>query len=203
MTCFADVIAGNLGGPSPRYDTTTGNVIGNDFSSNNLGAAVSFVPNASGIVNSVQVALDCILSGFCTSNFTVSIDQNNHGVPGSAIETYTVSVSALGISGNPNPTVVLSSISHPLLGAGTEYWISITNDGDSTGVWHFNQTADISPTATSVDGGATWNNAFLTPSAYEIDGRTVPEPSSLGLILGSGLMLGLCRKITIRRNQPK
>lgn len=206
LASFGSVIAGNLGGAPPGYNDTLGNTVGDDFLGvgDNLGEGVSFVPTSGGTVSTVKVALSCFESGLCPDNFTVALDRNNGGLPGTAIETYTVSGSSLGNTGSPNPVVVLTSTTNPVLAAGTEYWLTITTDTNNSGVWNFNQTGDASPTAVSLDGGMTWASAaniFPTPGGYEIDsaGTTVtPEPASIALVLGSALLIGLGRKLRDR-----
>ena len=201
VTSFASVIAGNLGGSAPGYNVVVGNVVGNDFAADNFAQGVSFTPGANAKVSTVSVALSCAATGFCPDNFTVSLDNNSGGVPGTAIESYTVSGTTLGNLGSANPLVVFTSSSNPTLLAGTEYWLTISTDTNNTGAWNLNQTGDTSATALSSNGGATWGNGGLTPGAYEIDGTltsSVPEPSSLALVLGCGSLLLFARKFLRR-----
>jgi hypothetical protein len=66
-----------------------------------------------------------------------------------------------------------------------------------------NQVGDASLTAISIDGGTTWTGGIAGPtaSAYEVDGHFVPEPSSIALVLGSGSLLGVGRKLEVMRKK--
>src|SRR5581483_10621370 len=171
-------------GPAPGYDQATGDLVGNDFAGDNQGQAASFTVGSSARVGSLSLALSCF---FCSSSddLTISLNSDSSGLPGSAIETFTYSDSGLGNFGDPNPLVSLTSLTHPLLNAGTTYWLTVVDSaGNDAVVWNWNQTGDSSSTATSLDGGATWANAGLTPGAYQLN--DVPEPASV-MLLGSGL----------------
>jgi hypothetical protein len=205
---FADVIAGNFG-PSHSYEKAEGNFAGNDFVGDDFTQAIGFTPVNSGVTSSLILGLNCFYSGQCNNNFTVSLETDSGGQPsGTGLESFTLAGTSLAILGQSASysTLTLTSTLKPVLVAGTLYWIVVSPDvaGNDAIVWNFNNIGDaISDAAYSEDGGLTWiggpnePGAEPTPGAFEVDGTIVPEPSSIGLLLTSGLVLAL--RLTFRR----
>jgi hypothetical protein len=77
---------------------------------------------------------------------------------------------------------------HPLLTAGTQYWVTVASDLSNSIAWNWNSTSDTSDEAVSTDGGATWfSPSGLTPGAYQVNGvqsTTTPEPSASWFLIG-------------------
>ena len=184
-------------GPLFTYDTLNGTFIGNDLNpGDNAAEGASFTPATSTLFGSLTIALSCF-NNCPVSPFTVSLDSDSSGVPGSAIESFSVTGATL----DSNPLITLtSSLNSPLL-AGIQYWIAVTTSdanataGDSI-VWNNNTVGDTSAQANSVDGGTTWSSIsglYQTPGAYEVDSlapTTTPEPGTWGLMIPSIAMLG-------------
>jgi hypothetical protein len=89
-------------------------------------------------------------------------------------------------------TTILSanSVSHPLLNAGTQYWLvaappDLINDWDA---WSVNSITALGPHAIRAGTGS-WSVSDDTQGAFRITGETaaVPEPSAF-LFLGAGLI---------------
>ncbi len=178
------------------YDTTEGNTVGNDGQNDGVPFAEgdTFSPSFTGPLVSLQIALSCAFA--CPNNFTVSLNNDNGGQPGTAIESFMYAGTTLGTLGNNNTPVVLTSVLQPVLTGGTAYWVEVQPDSSNADsiAWNLNLTGDSSSEAISTDGGATWfAPSGQTPGAYEVN-ATTPEPASLGLLLGGGLLLGLFRK---------
>jgi hypothetical protein len=194
----ADVVLFTNFGPSLGYDTGGGGPVGNAFDGNNYGEADSFLSSATDKLSSIDIALGCFYTGGCPDSFTVALDSNSGGHPGAALESFSVSGSGLGVFGNPNTPLVLTSVLMPTLTAGTEYWVSVTSDLNDSVVWGFNSTSDPLSQALSTDGGATWfAPSGQTPGALEVNGVTstapvIPEPPSVAL-LATGLLLAAVR----------
>ncbi len=186
------------------YQTGDGNGVGNDFLGDNLAEADTFTPGATYTFQSLEIALSCEFStsaANCPDQVTVDLETSSGDAPsGTILETLPLvtgsTLQTLGASGY----VTLTSSAHPILTSGTQYWVVVIADLNDTVVWNWNSTGDVSDQATSLDGGTTWNSpSGQTPGAYEIDGTTsgsgTPEPGTLSMMLGGGLLLGLIRKI--------
>jgi hypothetical protein len=185
----ASVIFTNFGA-GHSYDTTSGNSIGNAFDSNNYAEAVSFMPTAAANFGSVSLALSCFF--VCPDNYTVDLTADGGAQPGAVIEGFMLSGAALGPVGNNNPLVVANSVLHPLLTAGTAYWVIVSSSLNDSITWNFNSTGDTSPEAISTDGGATWfSPSGFTPGALEV--APTPEPSAI-LLFGCGMLVLAVRK---------
>ena len=143
---------------------------------------------------SLTVALSCVGTCPASENFTISLDANSGGSPGAVIESFAFTGVTLGPLGNNNTPITATSVLSPMLLGGTEYWVTLSSSLSYSIAWNLNSTGDMSPQASSTDGGATWfAPSGMTPSALQVNG-IIPEPSA-GLLLGGGL-LGL---ILLRR----
>lgn len=131
------------------------------------------------------------------------LDNSPTGTPGGIIESFTQTVTA-----PVSPSLfTITSASHPILAAGSQYWIALTT-GSVTfpiigGGWVENSIGDTGPVAQGTDLASL---SFFVPGglrpAFEVDGTTlaaVPEPRS-ALLLGSGLLaLSLIRALASYR----
>jgi hypothetical protein len=196
----ADVIFTNFGG-GLSYNTSNANSVGNAFDGNNYAQGDTFTSGVTESLQSLTIALSCFGPNACPDNFFVQLNANSAGAPGAALESFSVTGASLGLLGNNNAPLVLNSVLHPLLGAGTEYWVSVRSDlNDSIG-WNLNTTGDISSEAISTDGGVNWfSPSGLTPGAYEVDGNSgaVPEPASVPVLASMIAVIGV---LTWRRRK--
>jgi hypothetical protein len=192
----ASIIFTNLGA-GQSYDVTQGNPVGNDFAGDNAAQGDTFTPTVSTTLSSIEVALSCIVGCPASESFTVALRGNSADAPGGLIESFTFTGKTLGSLGSNNPLVTATSVLHPTLTAGTQYWITVSSSVSFAISWNDNNTGDTSDQAISSDGGASWfSPSGMTPSAYEVDGTTsVPEPST-AILFGSAVMLSLivCRR---------
>jgi PEP-CTERM motif len=115
------------------------------------------------------------------------------GLPGGVIETFHFS-NAMGSFGNINPLLVANSTTHPLLLAGTQYWLIAFGPATIDAAWAFNSIGDVGPHACRASTfpppqcGTTpdWIVTDLQHGAFRISGTPVPEPSGL-LLLATGV----------------
>jgi len=196
----AEVIFTNFG-PGFSYNTSLGNIVGNDLVGDNLALGDTFTPTVTAKFGSLDIALSNQFTPTNTDTLAVSLDKNNGGVPGATLESFTVLPGALGMFGNNNPPLVLNSVLMPLLTAGTAYWVTVSDvKGTDSNVWSLNSTGDMSSTAISADGGTTWfAPSGLTPGAYQVNGAVTvtPLPAALPLFatgLGALGLLGWRKK---------
>jgi hypothetical protein len=179
----ADIVVFSNFDSSFSYNTGGGNFIGNglDGTGSNYAQGAAFTPTTSADFSSLDIALSNFF-GTNTDTLTVSLDANSSGAPGAALESFTVSPGVLGTFGNNNAPLALNSVLDPLLTAGTQYWVTVSDAaGIDSNVWNWNDTGDTSSEAISTDGGTTWfSPSGLTPGAYQVNGtpmQTVPAPS--------------------------
>jgi hypothetical protein len=191
----ATVVYSNFG-TSFGYNTSAGNIVGDDGAGDNLGQADTFTPGSTAILNTIEIALSCQDVRLCPTAFTVSLESDSGDAPATILESFTVAGTSLGVLGVNNAPITLTSVLNPTLVAGTQYWLAVTGPLTDMIVWNWNSTGDSSDQSVSLDGGASWiSQSGQTPSAYEIDGTiATPEPGTLLLLLGGGLLIGLKRQ---------
>jgi len=138
-----------------------------------------------------------------TNAFDVVLATDNGGLPGTALET----IHLANLS--PNPSLVLaSSTAHPLLAAGSTYWLEAIAVKDTVMTWLANTQGPMDHLAYRADTGSgpgPWGTApgdadpafAVSPFGASPTLASVPTPSSLSL-LGIGL-IGLAGRGAIRK----
>ena len=189
----AGVVFSNFG-LGLAYDFTAGNPVGNAFDGNNYAEGSTFTPTSTSTLLSLVIALSCPFNCPAPDAVTVSLTGDAGDQPGVVLESFAIPGIALGPFGVHNPPRVLNSVFRPLLVVGTRYWVTVSADLNDSISWDLNSTGDVSDTAISGDGGATWfSPSGNTPGAFEVD-STVPEPASAAVVAGGGLLLHLLRR---------
>ena len=191
----ATVVYSNLGAGSSSQ--SSGNDVGNDTIGDNLAQGDTFTPGANFTLTGIQIALSCW--GTCTQNYTVEIVADSGGLP----DTTNVLFSAVELGtalGAPSTSSLISIPTTISVLSGVAYWLVVLPDAGTTDEiqWNWNTQSDVSNEATAFAGGGpadTWSALGGTASAYEIDGTLAPEPGTLAMMLGGGLLLGFLRKV--------
>ncbi len=137
-------------------------------------------------------ALDFMELALTSDNVTPSLDvwlmSDAGGLPGSIVEAFSLS-NVPHVSSCPPvcpvpPLTVATSVLHPTLLAGTQYWIIASTSGN-TGSFRLNFTGDIG-TVGRVNGGPWIAAPLATASAFRVNGNdistAVPELASIWLL---------------------
>jgi hypothetical protein len=188
----ADQIYSNLG-TDGTWDHSNAYTINSGFTQ-----AMHFTLTASATLTAIDLPIG-YESG--TNLFNVQLRANNGGVPGAIIES--IALSNLPTAFN-EPLAVATSALHPVLTAGTEYWVVVAPGNASTnGVWNWTSPLQTGTHASSADGGSTWTiNAFgrTEISAFSIEGTAVaPEPSSTILVASAFATIAFGAWFRLRR----
>ncbi len=139
-----------------------------------------------------------------TNQVTIDLDTNSGGRPGSIIESWTIDdeLPQLG-SSNSGDLVTATSLLHPLLTAGTQYWVvlSLTGGGYTNGAWNWNSIGDTGPVY-NTENGVVVSDGNRTRGAMQING--VSEPSSIVMASASLLVtLGFVLRRAIYRDSSR
>jgi hypothetical protein len=195
-TAQASVIYSNLGSP-PQFDQQNGWLVDGGVAGGQTIAA-AFTPSRNYSFSKAQIALGIISSNLSQSPFSVYLASDNQGLPGADIgDLWTPD--AIG----PFPPSTLATFvcltTCSGFSAGTQYWlvVAVPNlDPDyfnTLAEWDLNIVSEYASGTNFLYNDAQFPGAMvfgdttaLRP-AFEIDGRAVPEPSSL-LLLASGIL---------------
>jgi hypothetical protein len=196
----ADVIVFNNFGAGNSYNTNTGWTAG----LNQSGGQPGFVPSMGFIVGGgLNVALSEIdfAAGLVTgaNSIDLALRTDAAGVPGATLESF--HFGSLGPFGTNNPPLVATSVLHPLLMAGTQYWLTMSTPTTTTwAAWNLNSIGDTGPVYT-LDNGSFFSAGTNTRGAFRVQGvaAAVPESSPLVLAGVAGTLVLLGRLVTLGR----
>jgi hypothetical protein len=198
ISSHADSVAYNTFGPGLSTDSVYGKLV--DSGGSFLGTP--FSPGSTVDLTSLTGSWD---SGKFTGpqppprTITISLWTNPNGQPGTELESWQLSVTAM------LENYTLSSSLHPLLLSGSTYWVLEFFTGGGAG-----DTIEWGRSSSAPAGGI-WSGDSATslslgfPSfpiaALEVDGTPMPEPSSFMLLGSAVLGLGVWRRRGVRHWQ--
>jgi len=190
-TIFTNFIAG------PPQFSTEGiiPVTDNQF---DYSIAEEFTPSASGDLSGIQFVVGTSDSPDIVPDHTITLGiyADNNGAPGAALDTLTYSGVVAPENAATIPILSLTSVNHPDLTLGTNYWLIMDGPAADSLVWFQNLAGDsgILKTAGTTDGShGDWIANEATQGVFEIDGTpdssgsAAPEPGSwLLMVAGMG-----------------
>lgn len=151
--------------------------------------AQSFVAGVSGNLSTIEVAVKANTNLVTNTAFHMVLVNDNSGAPGSVIEDLgNIAASGTGFSDNSFLAIGTSS-AHPLLTAGTTYWVEALGLPPSPptfpgtqAYWASNATGDLTHPNVRFNGGA-WSWPGTSAVALQVNSAAVPEPSAFLLSL--------------------
>lgn len=177
-TVSADIVFSNFG--DEESFPNAGRAVG-AFPPDNFTDAMPFAVSQDIYLDEVKVAVTHF-SEFPPNSLNVAVyTSGDDGEPGSPLDNMKIVDAPLWPS-----IAVQTGISslHPKLIAGEDYWMVLSSEGQFG--WAFTPLGQ-SGFKFSTDGGATWQDRNLVPSAdtrsvFSVAGRFVPEPPTIGLL---------------------
>jgi hypothetical protein len=188
------IVFSNLG-PGNSYNGSGAYVIsGSTTIFGDLDQGSQFVPSQTVTLDSIEAALTYDRGPNAMELWLMSDDA---GVPGSILESFSFT-NLPPFDSTSTALAVGTSASHPLLMAGTQYWVIASTDGDTRGDFNLNSTGDTGDVV-RMDGGS-WILFNAQAAAFRVSGTEaapVPEPVSI-VLLGSGLVVSTARALKRR-----
>jgi hypothetical protein len=194
-------------GAGYSYNANAGHFLGDgSFGGiSNYAQASAFTASSNAALGTIIIALSDVFDAGQPASVTVALQADSgHNTPGNLLESFAIAAHALGGLGNANPALTLSSLTHPLLSSGMQYWVSASTSLANILAWNFNSTNDLTNNVEtlSLDGGLTWLTPFgNTRGAFEVNPytptTTISEPSPALLLLGGILSMAgaRCRRM--------
>lgn len=181
----ADAIVFNDLGTGNTYNCCNGwNATGTSFFLGLTETAASFTPASNATLGQIDVALTSEPGS--SSSVSVSLETNNHGLPGTVIESWNLTgpfptiASTNDIVQTLFPTMTIS------LSGGTQYWlVEAPLASNTVVVWNFSNTQPTPGTTTEYYSGGAWTNEGSGGAAFEV--LSTPEPNSV-MLLSIGLL---------------
>ena len=204
-------------GPDNSYDTSVGATVSGATSAAGVyNVAYSFIPDATVTLDSIDVAMG-LVSGHNNQTFVVEAADGPSGGPGVALDLIKVTGQAVQLAGGVTSIISADSTFHPLLVAGSTYWLVAEASGDTQAAWGHNdqgytgmsysQRQSVSVPSFGETVGAfringTPDSGVLGAPSAEGSLSAVPEPSAMvSLALGlSGLVAAARSRRLIRRH---
>jgi len=175
----ASILFSSDGSATPSFNTGTG--YGSYASANST--AAMFQAASSGVLTDLVVANDSVGNGSFPE--VLELRQDNAGVPGVVIDTFTVTLA------NSAGLVTAASSTHPSLVAGQTYWLEDTIPPMALVAWRLSNPAVPGTVLASRSNDGPWQSTCPdcdgTLPAFALIGATaeVPEPMTMELSLSA------------------
>lgn len=182
----AQLVAFNNFGPGDTYQINNSSTISAAGSAAGLNTqGFQFTSAESGAVTSITVAAAHI---FATNAVDFQLFADNSGVLGSAVG------SAVTLTNRPafgSPSLVSFVPAGASLVAGQKYWLVASANGDAFMGWNQALFGNNGPRYSLTGSGATYSTAS-NQAAFRVE--TVPEPMTMSVLAGLGLLAARRRK---------
>lgn len=146
-----------------------------------------FTPSQGGAVATIEIAMGLVTG---PNEFSLTLYDDNAGVPGTAIWSSGPIVGQMGSFGNMNPPIAVNVGGAANVFAGSQYWLVASSADTTWAAWNQNSISDIGPHVNSQNGGP-WNASNTTRGAFRV--TLVPSPAGLAL-LGMGGLVAVRRR---------
>lgn len=158
--------------------------------------AVSFTPAQSFLLMSLEVAA-YRADGSIPDAVNFAVYNAAGGFPGDSLESF--SLTGLGVAnGSPAPgTITASSVLHPYLAGGSQYWIVMSGVSPGDVTWNSNSAGRLGAATLIAPGGGEefphWGSlSNYAQGTFALDGDPrVPEPGTFALgfaLVGAGVL---------------
>jgi hypothetical protein len=150
-------------------------------------AAAFTVGSTGAFLTSIQLGINAGGPGPGTGPIDVLLAADAGGVPGATLQNSIVNVNMTG------KQVISATYDGSLqLAANTTYWVVADAEGTFDGGWSFNTIGETGPTAGQTEGFP-WNlHAVEQRFAFRVQGRSVPEPTSIVLCAVGVIAMSVC-----------
>jgi hypothetical protein len=183
------IIFSNLGIPNAY---SPGTLAGWTVAGSSVGfaeSAMAFTSSGNFMLTQIDVALSYNNSG--TNSAVLTLNSASGGLPGAVLMRW--SLTNLPTYGTCCTLETVTPDSAVFLSAGEQYWLVATAGTNSSfDVWDANSIGQIGPVSQTFTPGVFSGSHFSSEGAFDVQGTSVPEPSTFVLFGGLLLLFGGC-----------